>query len=147
MVAFHAHYTSSFEILVEAVALLQCRDISHLFRHVSVVWGNFPCASWCHLCHAEDRQRHCLTWQVTKSQWVQSQRWSSNPAHGLQALCHTSGPCFSVHHYHQNQDRKTNNSRQEQRKLALSKVSCWCFPWLERLGYERIFSPFTQTSS
>lgn len=74
MVTFHAHYTSSFEIFVEAVALLQCRDISHLFRHVSVVWGNFPCASWCHLCHAEDRQRHCLTWQVTKSQWVQSQR-------------------------------------------------------------------------
>lgn len=66
---------------------------------------------------------------------------------GHWALCQTPGPCFSVHHYHQNHDKKTNNSTQKQGKLTLSKVSCWYFPWLERLGrqeFERIFSPLTQ---
>lgn len=56
-------------------------------------------------------------------------------------------PCFSVHHYHQNQDKKTNNSRQKQGKLTLSKVSCWYFPWLERLGrlgFERNFPALAQ---
>lgn len=39
---FHVYYVPYFEILEEAVSLLQCRDISHLFGHVGVVLGNFP---------------------------------------------------------------------------------------------------------
>ena len=106
----------------------------------------------------ENRQRHCLTCQVTTLPFVSrvNSRVQTLPrpleGSGLRywALCNTSSPCFSVHCYHQTHKEKTDNSRQKQGKSILSKVSCWYFPKLERLGrleFAGIFSPLTQTSS
>lgn len=60
---------------------------------------------------------------------------------------HSAIPRAITSHYHQNEDEKTNSSRQKQGKFTLSQVSWWYFAWLERLGrlgLERIFSPLPQ---
>lgn len=70
---------------------------------------------------------------------------------GHQALCHTSDPCFSVHHYHQNHDKKANRRQitpdRSRENSPCPRCPVGIFPdWRDwgDWGLQGFFSPLTQ---